>query len=137
MKNEPETGLPPPVLHKFMTLDGIRWDWFERLVRLGEIYFSSPADFNDPFDCLPRVTIPFQSDRDYKKRLMLAGQRQGDSRVQRREKVRPLLKTKTVDREQEYRETAYRRIRSVGVYCLTSSFDGILSIRNPCTTGKG
>ncbi|QEZ45701.1 DUF2971 domain-containing protein [Cupriavidus oxalaticus] len=112
---------PPPVLYKFMTINGERWTWFQNLIRLGQIYLSSPTDFNDPFDCLPRLEIPSNQDKRLKKGLFRAGARQGDSRKVRRKKVKTVRSLPNSVWRKTYRDFAYRRIRAVGVYCVSAN----------------
>ncbi|WP_336979125.1 DUF2971 domain-containing protein [Brevundimonas nasdae] len=53
--------LPEGPLFKFLsTAPGQTPDWKERVTQLldGKAYLPSPNQFNDPFDCLPRMGIP-------------------------------------------------------------------------------
>ncbi len=44
---------PPPRLFKYMSLRHV-----DSLLAHRELHFQSPASFNDPFDCSPRIVIP-------------------------------------------------------------------------------
>ncbi|QGS30202.1 DUF2971 domain-containing protein [Cupriavidus metallidurans] len=116
-----EDTTPPPVLYKFMSINGERWTWFQNLIRLGQIYLSSPLDFNDPFDCLPRLDIPSNQDKRVNKRLFRAGARQGHSRKVRREQVGIVRSQSSSVWRENYQNSAHRRIREVGVYCVSAN----------------
>lgn len=44
---------PPPRIYKFMS-----WAHLEPLLKGRGLHFQSPSEFNDPFDCSPRVVVP-------------------------------------------------------------------------------
>lgn len=53
--------VPSGPLFKFLSLaENQEPTWRQRLCQLlaGEAYFPSPSQFNDPFDCLPKVIVP-------------------------------------------------------------------------------
>jgi hypothetical protein len=43
-------------------MDGPRAEWAEDLVVRNRLYLSSPLEFNDPFDCLPAITVPDENE---------------------------------------------------------------------------
>lgn len=42
----------PAFLYKYRSLDNNGLMYVEQILRHDEIYFASPVDFNDPFDCI-------------------------------------------------------------------------------------
>lgn len=124
MAIEDEITSHPRLLYKFTTVnDERRWGWFESLIRGGQIYLSSPTDFNDPFDVNPRLVFPCTEDRRYGAQLLRAGQRVGDSRAERRSKIGDLFRRPRGQRAEEYRRAAEKRIAQVGVYCVSARND--------------
>ena len=45
----------PPLLYKYRQLNGCGLDRLADILVRNELWFSSPQDFNDPFDCFPSI----------------------------------------------------------------------------------
>lgn len=52
-KVRPEMPSPPPLLYKYVTLEGLR-----HILRDSAIRFTQPSAFNDPFELLPEIIVP-------------------------------------------------------------------------------
>lgn len=106
-------------------------EYSERIFTHSEVYFSSPLDFNDPFDC--RIPISLEgSKEDYKAfyNRMYKKMRPELSRYERRREISQLLKTgkhKNKEFLSQIDKTARDDIiNNVGVYCLSEVCDDIL-----------
>jgi hypothetical protein len=49
----PEKRSPPPLLYKYVTLEGL-----SQILRGSTIRFTQPSAFNDPFELLPEIIVP-------------------------------------------------------------------------------
>jgi hypothetical protein len=92
--------------------------WIERALLRHEIYFSSPASFNDPFDC--KVLLTAEGTRDQKIDFIIE-----NSGVTKEEA------TKALAANPKLFENALAQIQanfgaSLGVYCLSERYDDIL-----------
>src|SRR5579883_1652808 len=52
-KARPEMPSPPPLLYKYVTLEGL-----SHILRESTIRFTQPSAFNDPFELLPEIIVP-------------------------------------------------------------------------------
>ena len=59
-------------LYRYRDLEGPRAEWVRQIVVDSQIYFASPADFNDPFDCRVRFRTdgPTEELRDNLEKLL-------------------------------------------------------------------
>ena len=122
----PSEKYPPEKLYHYQRLGSV--EMMQRLERtlLGhQIYFSSPASFNDPFDC--KVWPSFNGSSEQKRNYIarLAQQRHGADADAAREEVERALA------DPQYFEKAYshfleHEIPTLGVYCLPERPDDIL-----------
>src|SRR5436190_14732550 len=60
MNLEPEIEIPD-VLYKYRDFSGINRHYVQQIILDNKALFSSPADFNDPFDC--KVNTSFRGSR--------------------------------------------------------------------------
>jgi len=44
-------------LYKYRDFSGDNSKYVERIFTHNEVYFSKPIDFNDPFDCRPKISL--------------------------------------------------------------------------------
>ncbi|MGZ9065832.1 MAG: DUF2971 domain-containing protein [Burkholderiales bacterium] len=74
-------------LYRYRDLVGPRAEWVRQIIVDSQIYFASPAQFNDPFDCRIRFRTegPFDELRGNLDQLMRS---RGFSRLERRQKIR-------------------------------------------------
>jgi Protein of unknown function (DUF2971) len=47
--------LPPPILYKYRTCENL--GWIEDIIVRSNLWWSSPRDFNDPYDCRPVIDV--------------------------------------------------------------------------------
>ena len=101
---------PPEILYKYRSLDGPSRDWTIRTIACNEIWFSSLAEFNDPFEC--RVTITMTGDaKDWAREFpgtVMPGE--------------PTIRKMIPELEEGVRKDA----ESIGMFCLSSRNDDIL-----------
>lgn len=113
--------MPPSPLYKYLSLAGDdHWNRLDALLRLGRIYFSSPDQLNDPIDVRPMIVVPESHNHELWQGMNEAGKRAGDSRAVRRKRIKDARRRPRTEREAEFREIAMRRIREVGVFCVTT-----------------
>jgi hypothetical protein len=118
-------------LYKYRSLSGDSSRFVERLLLHDELYFCRPAEFNDPFDCCPVLTL-----KATRKELatyidgLYKSQRPGLSRADRRRNVSITLKN--LDRKSKNDLDAMNRaamieaVNSAGVLSLSAKHDHIL-----------
>ena len=121
----------PENLYKYQAINLRRVDWTSRIFSHNEIYFASPAEFNDPFDCrADAVRIRGSKDawRRYLREL-LRKQHPGWSRKEVRWEAASLVK-KGVHRDPKRIQAVYaewqKDIDQLGIYCLSETRDDIL-----------
>ncbi len=119
--------LPPSPLYKYVSLASeTHWQRIEALLKRGQIYFSSPDHFNDLFDVRPDVVVPAVTDPRYRKRLDDAGRRLGHGASVRRRQIAIATGGTHEAHATRFVEMAMRRIREVGVFCVTPHNDNDL-----------
>lgn len=119
--------MPPSPLYKYVSLASeTRWQRIEALLKRGEIYFSSPDHFNDLFDVRPDVVVPAATDPLYRKRLDDAGRRLGHGAAVRRRQIAFATRGTRDAHAARFAQMAMRRIRDVGVFCVTPHNDNDL-----------
>jgi hypothetical protein len=111
----------PRWLFKFMSLKGERAEYAQRIIEKRTLFFSSPLDFNDPFDCRPRLDAPKSSllrEIRFKRRIKKTP---GLSPAQRRalgEKARTEPRERLLEKG---REAFTQSMEKLGVTCLSSN----------------
>lgn len=120
----------PEFLYKYRALNSQNQKWIERLFTHNELYFPSPAQFNDPFDCRVQASC-VASDAEYRKYLMGLYKRQQPiwNRARRQAEVARVLK------ERRHKDPVVHQgiingiqdnVNKAGVYCLSERPDHIL-----------
>ncbi len=61
-KNETESEPAPDILYKYADWDN---EYHKRLITSPEVYLSSPADFNDPYDCTVKSRYDLWSQNEW------------------------------------------------------------------------
>ena len=93
----------------------------------GEIFFSDPTNFNDPFDCKPKIRIynsEYKRNKYYKELIKSKRPHLTPHEIKKELKTNPYLKKL---RNASYiNEMAVKLIKSYGIYCLTEVPDDIL-----------
>lgn len=116
----------PDAVYKYRSLDGdSAKHWLRQIVVESELYFSTPNQFNDPFDCAP-VYRPLTA-REMKKQAGRLGRRvfPGFNRATRRKKISDLKRTP----QEEYRrrlESLQSTMRETGIYSVSANPDSLL-----------
>lgn len=120
----------PEFFYKYCRLNEDNREWIERLFRCNELYFSSPPQFNDPFDC--RVQAFFDAtDDDWEYYLdgMLKERHPDWDYDDRQIIVRQLIKEgwlKDPMAQQEIVNDVQKTIDTIGVCCLSEVRDDSL-----------
>jgi hypothetical protein len=101
-------------------------DWLRHTILDNQLYFSSPASFNDPFDC--KVSPSFDGTAQQKRSYIekLARQRFGSSTSR---EAQALTRAALADPrffEKAFSPLQERDIPHIGVYCLSERLDDIL-----------
>lgn len=118
---------PPDHLYKFHSMQGGRKEWLRQLIQEGIFYFSRPADFNDPFDTLPILTIP--RTKVAKERWLARIARQNASLIpnQSPNKVaREMTRTAPEVLQTLFQGAADKNAQTIGVLCLTARPEQVL-----------
>ena len=123
-------SMKPTHLYKYRTLDNVSLSYVEQTIRQNEIYFTSPAQFNDPFDC--KVHWSFKTDdsifRKYYHRLLK------DKIPDLKDKERQLRVEEWIKSGKHLSPTFHeelmgemqKKVDQLGVFCLTEKRDDIL-----------
>lgn len=98
----------------------------ERMLSAGEVYFSSPERFNDPFDCNPKIIVPDRRSRAFAESFARTGARNGRSIGEIAQDYRERLKLPDAEWAANVTKLATARIREVGVLCVTPKRDNPL-----------
>ncbi|WP_322880771.1 DUF2971 domain-containing protein [Pandoraea sputorum] len=98
----------------------------ERMLSAGEVYFSSPERFNDPFDCNPKIVVPDRRSKPFIDSFTRSGERHGRSIGQIAQDYRERLKLPDAEWVDKVTQLAIARIRAVGVLCVTPKRDNPL-----------
>jgi len=123
----------PQVFYKYRDIDGAGLGFVERTILHNEIYLSSPAAFNDPFDCMPDFDLsstPEQRQATFERAL--ARMRPDQSPVRRRRVASRLALNPVVDPESDEARATMRALHHehvrarIGVYCVGERPDSIL-----------
>ena len=116
---------PPEVLYKYTTLRTM--DRIEEIVVGNRIFFCSPYDFNDPFDCRPRITIGrTETEQKAARRWIEAAlvKRLGLDRTARRIQARETLKK--LEGNDDITDYYKALLGRAGVYCVSARNDHLL-----------
>lgn len=116
---------PPEVLYKYTKLRMM--GRIEEVVVGNRIFFSSPYDFNDPFDCRPRITIGrSKKERKAARRWIEAAlaKRLGLDRSARRIQARKILTQ--LEGNDDITEHYKALLGRAGVYCMSARKDHLL-----------
>lgn len=126
------------LLYKYRSLDNENKKYVERIFLNNELYFPSPAFFNDPFDC--KITLSMEANsqvwKKYFSRLYKEGAPQL-TRTQRRLEVKDALKQKKhkfFENKFDYFENI---VKPIGVYCLSEDPGQILMWSHYADSHKG
>ena len=111
-------------LYKFRSLALESREFTERILTENELYFSRPSAFNDPFDCLPVMSLE-APDPEFLKYLIALYKRRmpGMSRTERKANAKIVLK----DRKRNHRSSDALATLQEGMQEATNSA-GVLSL---------
>jgi hypothetical protein len=110
-------------LYRYRDLVGLRAEWVRQIIVDSQIYFASPAQFNDPFDCRIRFRTEgsFDELRGNLDQLMRS---RGFSRQERRQKIRNV--GDPIEFIRKITASFQSEIDGTGVLSLSSSHENIL-----------
>lgn len=113
----------PPGLFKYRTVS----ENTRKIIADSALYFASPADFNDPFDFLPHVSVAGtdKQRRDFYKRNITANMAD-DGRPERRRMLRTFSKMTTEELRQLMEQALIDNVKRVGVCSFSARNDHIL-----------
>ena len=115
----------PTQLYKYGSITKL--EYLREILLDSKIYCSSPFDFNDPFDCRPRVVIgkTKQELRDAKKVMEgLLHKQTNYDRNNRRSKAGRLIKQ--IQKYENFTDEYKSLLSRAGVYCLSAKKDNLL-----------
>ena len=110
-------------LYRYRDLVGSRAAWLQQIIVDSQIYFASPADFNDPFDCRVRFHADGPFD-ELRKNLDQLLRERGESPEDRQQKIRRMGNPSTFVRKVAAR--FQREVDDTGVISLSSTHENIL-----------
>lgn len=96
---------------------------FSRMLAAGEIYLSSPENFNDPFDCNPTYIVPDRTSAAFLNSYGRAGMRIGESLSEIALSYQERIKMSDAQWAEEVKRTGNKYVRNVGVFCATPNRD--------------
>ncbi len=121
----------PAVLYKYRDFSGENREYVRQTIVSNKVWFSSPADFNDPFDCKAHMSFS-GSKKDWQKYLFGLFKKYAPhlNRVQRQAEIVRVFRTEKRHKNPEvFRNVladAQRNIDGFGVFCLSTCNDDIL-----------
>lgn len=118
----------PDYLYKFRDVEGDGIDRLERMVMHGELYFSTPEKFNDPFDMALEPSFEASNeqlraywDEDLKSRHPAM------SAADRRKRIKKfILEAKTAAGQARVARVHAAEVRKTGVFCLCENVTSTL-----------
>ncbi len=119
-------GPPPKRLYKYFSFSGEYEEYSRQLLTDCQIYFASPIDFNDPFDCAVTFSSEGVTDEEYRKFILeyLKHNRPDINQLERIKLARKWI------RSGEHRGISKNLpadvAKNMGVYCLSACPDDIL-----------
>lgn len=120
------SGNFPETLYKYFSFN----NFTERIFSHSEVYFPSPKQFNDPFDC--KVRVDFRSSPKEQREFldeMLAKLHPSLTKKQRQPLVKKVLREKTFFNNREiekFTRNMQDTVDAAGVFCMTELPDNIL-----------
>ncbi len=120
----------PSFLYRYRSLDGDNLLFLERIFLHSEIYFTSPSQINDPFDCA--VKLDFEApDVDWRKFLLDSFKRRfpeisQEDRNQRVEEIIQAGRHRSQEIQKQIIGGLQESVNLVGLLCLTKRRDCIL-----------
>jgi hypothetical protein len=121
----------PEVLYKYRDLSGSNRDYIRQTIVENKVWFSSPEDFNDPFDC--KVHASFSGSRKAWERHMRELQKKYRPRLNRQQRQAEVARIFKVEKRHKNPAVFANVISEVqqaynewGVFCLSERNDDIL-----------
>lgn len=127
----------PPVLYKYRSLGNeSERDRVKKTLVSNSIYFPSPDQFNDPFDCA--VPLSLEGTEDEWRKYILKNMKRlmpNLSPTERLEKANRIIRSGAVEKLDPAIST--RTVKHAGVYCLSAVNDDILMWSHYADSHKG
>jgi hypothetical protein len=122
--------LIPEFLYKYCNLDAKSREWIQRIFTSNELYFSSPQQFNDPFDCRVQASFDATDDdwEDYLDGMLKERYPEWDYN-ERSTLVRQLISggwREDPGTKQKFVNDLQSSVNKIGVFCLSEARDNIL-----------
>jgi hypothetical protein len=120
----------PEFLYKYCKLNGRNNEWIQRIFTKNEIYFASPEQFNDPFDCQVQASFDATDEEweEYLGVMMKDKHPELDYEV-RSAFVRQLISSGWLEdpgSKQKVVSDVQETVNKIGVLCLSEVRDDIL-----------
>ena len=119
-----------PSLYKYRSLRGLSRLHAERLLVHNEIYFASPASFNDPFDCQVRISMGGSDDSHRENLRGLFDRFKPELPPEQVEQQVDAIIKQGVHRKPEVLERVtkdlQKEVNGLGVFCMTAKPNDIL-----------
>ena len=110
-------------LYRYRDLVGKRAEWVRQILIESKLYFASPADFNDPFDCKARYRTDI-SPEHFQDRANALMRERGMPRKERRRALRSTVPIRQF--ASNVAEGFQKEIDRIGVLSLSSTHENIL-----------
>lgn len=102
-------------------------DFHKRVLTSQEIFFSTPSEFNDPFDCSCFINYSLLTSKDIQKDLNRHFSNKGFNRKERRDRFRHHRKAQIEEARQNLPEANVKAINETyGIFSLSAKNDNIL-----------
>lgn len=120
----------PSALYKYQALNKENREWIRKIFTRNEIYFASPKEFKDPFDCRVQSSLA-ASDNDWESYLenMLKNRHPGWHYDERQAAIKQLVRSgwhEDPGAQQQIVHDTQEAIDRTGVYCISEVPDDIL-----------
>ncbi|CAO4135997.1 DUF2971 domain-containing protein [Methylorubrum extorquens] len=123
---------PPKYVYKYRSLRDQSFEFTRAIVQDNTVWFSKPADFNDPFDCAPALSAEC-TDAEFDNYLRDMVQKQGQhmSRVERRAAIKKMKQNNTHYHRSQTLKKAFdeivpRIVNRAGILSLSAKCDDVL-----------
>ncbi|MBN2590562.1 MAG: DUF2971 domain-containing protein [Sedimentisphaerales bacterium] len=129
----------PKVLYKFKDISGNKIEQFEDMLRNNHLWFSSPLNFNDPFDCRCVYDIIDNREEIVKRKAKFL-ERKGMSyseAIKQAEQDIPRTPKEIEKWQKQQIEWHSRRAANTGILCLTQNCDNPIMWMHYANEHKG
>ena len=109
----------------------------KRIIFDQEIYFASPTEFNDPFDCYPRITYYRDHSKQHKFFLNELIREQPDKAVPELDKIARLMIDSSYWADESIRDNFHKTVQNYGIFSMAQKNDNLLMWSHYADSHKG